>query len=577
MSKRIITIIFETVVVLLWSLYSCWLFVQPVFWTLSGPVSSFSEALERILFREDGQGLLIGGGIDLIGTLWIFSNARSIFEGEQSTILSDIYTPVGFDLGMNTGFAWADAALSWPLMNTIGEPQFYNAHILCTLILSQVGAYALLRAWKTPIFVALLLMSFVVLNPFSVEEIYQGRPTQVHLFFHAMYLLSVTKIVQGKGWRWSILGAFSLAGACLVYWFSGAAVGFCGILLYLFYGQSRIRSASKFAVLGVGAVTLVLGATWRVSKDFIIGSGGMQFAQLRRPPADEINLGLASIPIQKWQYIQQFSEVLSTLDTLFFPYVLLASSLFAALLLRKRFRSILLVVIAITIPIEGAIVLQNGVWFPTGYAFLHSIFPPLPRCTVPHRMMVAPLLTSLIVIGMGTHSFLHRIRSSIFRGGYILLICAGFYQCLIQYVPAAKDTSTSRHAIDQSYLTYSQKYPGGIIDVPLIASEKTYVQQRHHKQKIIGGPGQDSVRPHMHRLYYQRNSLLLALESMAEKGKGRTIKKKDVQKLWNDGFRLLVVHMNMSKASKEEYEEMLGTSGDLDQRKNRLYLPILEP
>ena len=126
-------------------------------------------------------------------------------------------------------------------------------------------------------------------------------------------------------------------------------------------------------------------------------------------------------------------------------------------------------------------------------------------------------------------------------------------------------------------MTYSQKYPGGIIDVPLIASEKTYVQQRHHKQKIIGGPGQDSVRPHTHRLYYQRNSLLLALESMAEKGKQRTIKKKDVVQLWNDGFRLLVIHMNMSKSTREEYEALLGVTGEFDQRKNRLYLPLLEP
>ena len=77
--KRILTAICETFVVLLWSLYGCWLFVQPVFWTLSGPVSSFREAIYKIIFRDDGQGLFIGGGIDLIGTLWIFSNARSIF------------------------------------------------------------------------------------------------------------------------------------------------------------------------------------------------------------------------------------------------------------------------------------------------------------------------------------------------------------------------------------------------------------------------------------------------------------------------------------------------------------------
>ena len=172
---------------------------------------------------------------------------------------------------------------------------------------------------------------------------------------------------------------------------------------------------------------------------------------------------------------------------------------------------------------------------------------------------------------------LNKIRSFALRGGLIVLFSTTLYHALIQHVPTSKNTNTSRHAIDQSYLKYSQKYPGGIIDVPLIASEKTYVQQRNHKQKIIGGPGQDSVRPHIHRLYYQRNSYLLALEGMAEKGKGRIIKNKHKIQLWNDGFRLLVIHMNMSKATKEEYEELLGTSGEFDQRKNRLYIPILEP
>ena len=285
------------------------------------------------------------------------------------------------------------------------------------------------------------------------------------------------------------------------------AVGFCGIILYLFYG--KWRTLPQFAALGLGAITLVLSATWRVSKDFISGSGGKQFAQLRRPPADEINLGLMDIPIQKWQYLQSFSDISSTLETLYFPPAILISALIASLWVQKRLRSILFVFIAITIPIEGAIVLNNGAWFPTGYAFLHSIFPPLPRCTVPHRMMVAPLLISLLMIGMGTNAFLKKIRSWVIRWTMIVLLSTGFYLLLMQNVPTAKETNTSRHAIDQSYLTYKKKYPGGIIDVPLIASEKTYVQQRHHKQKIIGGPGQDSVRPHMHRLYYQRNSIFL--------------------------------------------------------------------
>ena len=563
--------------VCMWALYSCWLFIRPVFWTLSGPVSSFSEGLERIFFREDGQGLLIGGGVDLIGTLWIFSNARSIFEGTQGTKIPDIYAPVGFDLGMNTGFAWADAALSWPIMHILGEPNFYNAHVLFTLCMSQIGVYLLLRAWKTPILLALFLMSFIVLNPFTIDEVYQGRPTQIHLFFHAIFLLCVTKIIHNKGWIWSFFGAFSLACACLVYWFSGAAVGFCGLMLYAFFGRAKIYTLPKLILLGTGAISIVLAATWRVSKDFLFGDGGTQFAQLRRPPVAEIDLGIFTIPLQKWQYISSTSEALSLLSKLSIPSTLITLSFIAALLHPKRIRTILVLIVALTVPLEGAIVFGNGVWFPTGYAFLHSIFPPLPRCTVPHRMMVAPLLILLVIIGMSAQKILKNIRSSFMQKLLLCAACIGLYSFLRTQIPTTQNTNTSRHAVDQSYMQYSKKYPGGIIDVPLIASEKTYVQQRHHKQKIIGGPGQDSVRPHMHRRYYQKNSLLLSLESLAEKGKARSIKDKDFIRLWNDGFRLIVIHMNMSKATQKEYEQILGSSGDLDTRKNRLYIPLKEP
>jgi len=147
----------------------------------------------------------------------------------------------------------------------------------------------------------------------------------------------------------------------------------------------------------------------------------------------------------------------------------------------------------------------------------------------------------------------------------------------LQHAPTKAQSNRSSANIDISYKTYTELYPGGIIDVPLIASEKTYVQQQYHKQKIIGGPGQDSVRPQKHRRYYQQNKLLLALERLAEKGTSLSFREEDLKKLWNDGFRLLIVHTHLSKAKNQAYEELLNTTGIYDSRSKRLFIPLPTP
>jgi len=576
MSKRIIGICLRGGIVCAAYLYTSWLFFAPIFWTLTGPVKSFEEGLQQVFARSDGHGLLIGGGIDLIGTLWIFSNAKSIFEGEHGTILSEVYAPIGFDLGKNTGFAWADAALSWPLMSFLEGSSFYNAHVLLTLFLSQVGVYVFLRAWKTPFWIALPLASFVIFNPFVIQEVFQGRPTQVHLVFHGLFLLCIAKIAQKGHWVWSLFGGFFLAASCLVYWFSGAAIGFCGILLILLCSQNLRKSITRLLLLGCVSLLMILPITWRVSSLFLSGTGASSFAQIRRQPIAEIELFPRSIPIQNWLYTSTWSDVWIYLQGLL-PSMILWLAIFSLLIVRNRFRVALLLLIAVSLPIEGALVLPNQWWFPTGYAFLQTIFPPLTRCTVPERMMVAGLFITFFVIALGLTRIVRMGKSVISRSflsfalGSILVVLA------LQGKPQKDNGNYSRHHIDKSYLSYTKKYPGGLIDVPLIASEKTYVQQRYHKQKIIGGPGQDSVRPFSHRRYYQRNTLLKGLERLAEHGKTRSVRELDRKQLWNDGFRLVVVHMNLSKATQASYEELIGAKGELDTRKNRLYIALPNP
>ncbi|MEC7986574.1 MAG: hypothetical protein VX278_15515, partial [Myxococcota bacterium] len=223
---------------------------------------------------------------------------------------------------------------------------------------------------------------------------------------------------------------------------------------------------------------------------------------------------------------------------------------------------------------DGAIVLPNKMWSPTGYALLHSIFPPLPRCTVPHRMIVAPTLLLILFCGYGCAKI--RIKENHHKAMIILLslLTMGIAK---QAAPQKKDSNKSSFRIDRSLMDATERYPGGIVDVPLIVSEKQYVQQLYHGQKIIGGPGLDSVRPWSHRKYYQKNKLLLALERLAEKGKESSFRQKDLQQLYEDGFRLICIHLSLSKASIADYENLLKTQGMWDKRHQRLYIEIPKP
>ena len=61
---------------------------------------------------------------------------------------------------------------------------------------------------------------------------------------------------------------------------------------------------------------------------------------------------------------------------------------------------------------------------------------------------------------------------------------------------------------------------------------------------------------------------------MAEKGKVGTFKEKDRQKLIADGFGLIVVDLNKSKADADAYIDLLGTRYWLKESSNRLFIGL---
>ena len=140
--------------------------------------------------------------------------------------------------------------------------------------------------------------------------------------------------------------------------------------------------------------------------------------------------------------------------------------------------------------------------------------------------------------------------------------------------PQKSDVKFGSFLADETLLKATQKWDGGIIDVPLFKSQQTYVQMIYHQKPILGGPGLDSVRPQSHRRYVGRNSFLRMVEGMAEKGRTGSYKQKSLRQLYEDGFRILAIHENVSKTKLDVYREMCGNDGLWDSRKRVLYLPL---
>ena len=557
-----------------------WLWFRPIFWDMSGETTDYIKALQYIFFSDKEGKNNIGAGIDFFGTIWIFAQAEQIILQGKDSILNNIYFPTGFDLGKNTGFAWADAFVSMPLIRWLGIPGSYNLHLYVALSLTQISAIALFRVAGASFLVAVGLSSILMFNPFTIGELYEGRPTQIHWMFHCLYLLCLLKMHHGRHlYRWALLGGLSLAGACLVYWFGGVATGFCGMIGYLFSvirGPKRAQQIFAAGILSVVAIAICVTLTARVSIPILFGNGGDLFTELSAPPQHRISLLWLNIPIQQivpiddWeQFKQMIKGTKIPSSVIWLGGISVVINLFLITKKKLRLSWLLAGVFAVGVPI-GAAVNYKGILIPSGYAFLHTFFPPLSRCHDIERMMIAPCLIILIFAAM-TIAEATLMLPKVFRSSVRFGLGLGLLMVGLSFAP---DKSSARYAPfprEEILLQATAKYPGGIIDVPLIRSEHNYIHELYHNQPILGGPGLNRVMPPEQKHYIDQNRFIETLNRMSIGKSPQSFPNSDYEKLYQDGFRLLVIDKRDSKAKPTDYEELIGAKG-FTHSKRRLYI-----
>jgi hypothetical protein len=570
----------SNLIFILASLFVAYLWFRPVFWILAGEERDWFSALRAIFAEENKPEYMLGAGIDQLGTFWIFTQVQEILAGEP-TVLPGIFYPHGWDIAKHTGFAWLDGILSIPLQLLIGVPAFYNLHVFGVIASTFFGICVLMRVTDLPVVLCITFAYLGLFHQFAYEEISMGRPTQMVWIFSCLFLIAVFSATKSKTpYRHMIFAGLALSATCLVYWFGGVAVAFCGAIAYAIHTAFSKDFTTKFyagilgACVGLG-LTIML--TWKVSSAILKGKGGELFGALQRTPDYTIDLFFFTIPIQKITYIHSKNHLWSLVMESGIPPFLLLLAGFCILLpwgWFTRLPWLIATIISLGIPISPALRWNDG-WIITGQSLLQTVFPPLLRCEYPERMMVAPTLFLLLFSAMAISSMNKRIHNQYLRYVVQILIVVFCISSSGQSPPSENDLRISSFVQDEFLIQMTQQYPGGIIDVPLSRSENTYIQQIFHHQPLLGGPGLNRVQSEEHKQYCANNTVLNGIEEYSLQGTTSTIwTKQDQQKLIEEGFSLIIFHPRNSIASPQEFQKYLGTDGILHQRTKTIAFPL---
>jgi hypothetical protein len=186
----------EAALICMASLCTAALWFFPVFWDLAPEESSFLPALFEVFFQTSELEFYLGEGVDPLGTAWLVPTVEGMLSNGNA-MLKDLYAPMGYDIGMAEGYAWADLLPMIPIAGLIGFPGYYNLQILLTLFLTSLSCTLLFRSLKIGIWPALALANLAVVHPFGVGEVAYGRPTQMHWLFPRIFLRSTERYGEG--------------------------------------------------------------------------------------------------------------------------------------------------------------------------------------------------------------------------------------------------------------------------------------------------------------------------------------------------------------------------------------------
>ncbi|MCP4804140.1 MAG: hypothetical protein GY913_20120 [Proteobacteria bacterium] len=193
--------------------------------------------------------------LDGLGSWWFqWWAGHALLSGESLLHAAPIFHPYGKDVLGHTGANLVDALAAVPLRAVFGAVGGWNAVILGIVLANGVAASWVLRGKGLAI--ALTAGVVAALNPYSLYEIAEGRPTQALLAPLIVAISVGHRILTSEDRSVRDLGVATVALALsgYVYWFGGLFAGLALGALAL----TRPRRMGRIAAVGAAAVVLTL-------------------------------------------------------------------------------------------------------------------------------------------------------------------------------------------------------------------------------------------------------------------------------------------------------------------------------
>lgn len=526
--------------------------------TLGKTQSTWLLQMWDSFFTTSQPEILIGETVDVHGSFWMIHNMKEMVLLQNDSFLEGIYYPTGFDLGMNTGFAWMDTLTAIPLAIFMDAPGYYNLHvyIICTLSLFSISY--LCRSFGLPHSICFSLGILGFFNSFTFYELNSGRPTQISWWPFCLVIgLAVKQQCYGFTLKDGIKLGFAFTACCLTYWFSSAALGATLVITFTFIlFQHKSSNAIKSAFISV-SVTLfwIFLITFRVSVPILLGKGQNQYSQVVTPNFEPLHVLGFKIQVNTTLEVQSLEDVYTMLEMSHYHYPLMILA-FVCILIPYDWKTKYPWVIGLgfVIGVPVASIIQIDSWrIPTGLLVLETIFPPMIRCQFWYRMMVVGNLISITIVAFTLQSFTtrHNIMKNYWLQGLLSILFVSLSDITMPFQENVYTTSFTSRLSSASII---KSHPGAIIEIPTYEVNENYVQQIFHEQPIFWGPGADTVRPPEHKQYHENSRVIFNLNRLATGATTVSLSQEDLRSLYSDGFRWVIFNSNHVQTTKEHLE-----------------------
>ncbi len=491
------------------------------------------------------------GCIDAYGTQWFYwlaSRQLLGIDGFQHTAM--LFFPWGKDIYLHTGGNLLDAYLASPLRWALGPVLGYNTWILLVLLGNGLAAAHLARSIGSGRWGAMASASLMVICPFVLQELQQGRPTQAFLLFPVLclYMLIRMRVVVH-----AVLVGLLMAFSAWTYWYYGLICALLAVvhgLWRLIRGPARVRVLSLHLLAALLCLWLVLPTAWPLVQALERGSvpglldmnggGGLWGLHLRTVEGDSQGLFVLSPLAGTAGALIDEQGIRYNAGSRIFGMVHVGL-LLVGLVLVKGHRVLMLswAVLALLLAVGPVLILGDRYLPNPVYLALLDASDVLRRWWWPARTL---FVIHAIVAATASYA-LGRLSSGLARNGLlaivVLLVLYGdAKESLLPLESWQSETSPGLQRLACASL-------GAVIDLPFARDQKHLYLQTIHEKPIMGGmlSKKAAFAPAGQRDLVETNSFLRLLLDLGDRQYTRslTFQEADRQSILQLGFRYVLV------------------------------------